>query len=73
MSYKIQQRGAFFMDAGDATAESILWQYGLWSFQTGGTKLKTFWPTNGHTVRKVLNFEDWVNGEVSKLGHYFIK
>ena len=42
MSYKIQQRGAFFMDAGDATAESILWQYGLWSFQTGVTTLKIF-------------------------------
>ena len=52
MSYKIQQRGAFFMDAGDATAESILWQYGLWSFQTGGTKLERFFL---ELVSKELN------------------
>ena len=62
MSYKIQQRGAFFMDAGDATAESILWQYGLWSFQTGGTKLERFFPKNQHTQRKLLNFKNWVSG-----------
>ena len=66
MSYKIQQRGAFFMDAGDATAESILWQYGLWSFQTGSTKLERFLPKNQHTQRKLVNFENRVNGEVSK-------
>ena len=29
-----------------------LWQYGLWSFQTGGTKLKIFLPKNQHTQRK---------------------
>ena len=62
MPYKIQQRGAFFMDAGDATAESILWQYGLWSFQTGGTKLERFLPENQHTQRKLLNFENWISG-----------
>ena len=73
MSYKIQQRGAFFMDAGDATAESILWQYGLWSFQTGSTKLERFLPKNQHTQRKLLNFENWVSGEVSKIGHHFSK
>ena len=43
-----------------------LWQYGLWSFQTGGTKLERFLPKNQHTQRKLLNFENWVNGEVSK-------
>ena len=45
---------------------SILWQYGLWSFQTGGTKLKIFLPKNKHTERKLSNFENWVTGEVSK-------
>ena len=45
---------------------SLLWQYGLWSFQTGGTKLERFLPKNKHTQRKLLNFENWVNGEVSK-------
>ena len=48
-----------------------LWQYGLWSFQTGGTKLERFLPKNQHTQRKLLNFENWVNGEVSKIGHHF--
>ena len=43
-----------------------LWQYGLWIFQTGGTKLEIFLPKNHHTQRKLLNFENWVNGEVSK-------
>ena len=50
-----------------------LWQYGLWSFQTGGTKLERFLPKNQHTQRKLLNFENWVNGEVSKIGHDFSK
>ena len=50
-----------------------LWQYGLWSFQTGGTKLERFLPKNQHTQRKLLNFENWVNGEVFKIGHHFNK
>ena len=29
-----------------------LWQYGLWSFQTGGTKLERFLPKIGHHFRK---------------------
>ena len=44
----------------------MLWQYGLWRFQAGGTKLERFLPKNQHTQRKLLNFENWVNGEVSK-------
>ena len=48
-------------------------QYGLWSFQAGGTKLERFLPKNQHTKRKLLNFENWVNGEVSKIGHHFRK
>ena len=39
-----------------------IWQYGLWSFQTGGTKLERFLPKNQHTPRKLLNFENWING-----------
>ena len=50
-----------------------LWQYGLWRFQTGGTKLERFLPKNQHTQRKLLNFENWVSGEVSKIGHHFSK
>ena len=43
-----------------------LWQYGLWSFQTGGTKLERFLSENQRTQRKSLNFENWCNVEVSK-------
>ena len=48
-----------------------LWQYGLWSFQTGDTKLERFLPKNQHTQRKLLHFEFWINGELSKIGHHF--
>ena len=44
-----------------------LWQYGLWSFLAGGTKLERFLPKNQHTQRKILNFENWVN-RCQKLG-----
>ena len=40
-------------------AHSTLWQYGLWSFQTGYIKLERFLPKNRHTHRKCLNFENW--------------
>ena len=42
---------------------SAIWQCGLWSFQTRGTKLERFLPKNQHTQRKLLNFENWTNGE----------
>ena len=48
-----------------------LWQYGLSSFQAGGTKLERFLPKNQCTQRKLLNFENWFNGEVSKIWHHF--
>ena len=38
-----------------------------------GTKLERFLPKNQHTQRKILNVENWVNGEVSKNGHHFRK
>ena len=38
-----------------------------------GTKLERFLPKNQHTQRKLLNFENWVNEEVSKIGHHFRK
>ena len=44
----------------------LLWQYGLWSFQTGGTKLERFLLKNQNTQRKLLKFENLVNGEISK-------
>ena len=48
-------------------------QYGLWRFQTRYTKLERFLHKNQHTQRKLLNFEDWCNVEVSKIGHQFRK
>ena len=50
-----------------------IWQYGLLSFYAGGTKLERYWPKNQHTQRKFLNFENWVNGEMSKTGHHLKK
>ena len=38
---------------------------------TGGTKLERFLHKNQHTQRKLLNFEFWINGELSKIGHHF--
>ena len=35
-------------------------------FSNGGTKLEMFLPKNQHPQRKLLKFENWVNGEVSK-------
>ena len=46
--------------------DCIIWQYWLWSFQTEDTILDRFLPKNQHTQRKLLNFEFWVNGELSK-------
>ena len=51
----------------------MVWQYGLWSIQKGGTKLERFLPKNQHAQRKLLNFENWVNVEVSNIGHHFSK
>ena len=31
-------------------------------FSCGGTKLEIFLPKNQHTQRKLLNFENWING-----------
>ena len=45
-----------------------IWQYGLWSFQAGGTKLERFLHKNQHTQSKLLNFEFRINGELSKKG-----
>ena len=44
-----------------------LWQYELWSFETGYMKLERFLPKNQHTQRKFLNFENWTNGEPQQL------
>ena len=42
-------------------------------FLRGGTKLEWFLPKNQHPQRKLLNFENWVSGEVSKIRHHVSK
>ena len=44
----------------------LLCKYWLWSFKSGDRKLESFLPKNQHTQRKLLNFENWCSGEVSK-------
>ena len=36
------------------TVSCVLLQYGLWSFQTGGTKLERFLPQNQHKYSKEI-------------------
>ena len=43
-----------------------IWQYDLWNFQARYTKVERFLPKNQHAQRKLLNFENYSNGEVSK-------
>ena len=31
-------------------------------FSNGGTKLERVLPKNQHTQRKLLNYENWING-----------
>ena len=40
-------------------------------FSSEGTKLERFLHKNQHTQRKLLNFEFWINGKLSKVGHHF--
>ena len=40
-------------------------------FSSGGTKLERFLHKNQHTQRKLLNFEFWINVELSKIRHHF--
>ena len=56
-----------FTFMGGSTCLWAVWHYGLWSFQTGGTKLERFLRKNQNSQRKLLNFENWINGEVSKV------
>ena len=40
-------------------------------FSSGGTKLERYLHKNQHTQRKLLNFEFWINCELSKIEHHF--
>ena len=63
----VQYQSDYFMKFYHST----LWLYGLSSFQAGVTILERFLPKNQHTLRKLLNFENWCSGEPSKVGHDF--
>ena len=43
--------------------DTYLWHYRLWSFISRDTKSDRFLYRNQHTQRKLLNFENWINGE----------
>ena len=40
-------------------------------FSSGGTKLERCLPKNQQAQRKLLNFENWCCGKLSKIGHHF--
>ena len=44
-------------------ATPLVWQYRLWSIQGRDTKLERFLHKNQHAQRKLLNFDNWTNGE----------
>ena len=47
----------------------------VWVVQSlsGRYKISKIFAENQHTKRKLLNFENEVNGEVGKIEHHFIK
>ena len=63
----IQQRQYLFGSFYTYWFYYTLWHYRLWSFKSRDTKLERFLPKNQHTQRKLLNFENWTNGEPQQL------
>ena len=51
------------MHYGNTGCRVFKWEY----------KIRKIFAKNQHTQRKLLNFENWVNGEVSKSEHHFSK
>ena len=49
--------------------ENSLWQYRLWSFQGRDTKLERFLAKNQLYSNEITKFENWSNGEQTKIGH----
>ena len=48
-----------------------VWHFWLWSFQGRDTKLERFLAKNQLYSNEITNFENWSNGELSKIGHHF--
>ena len=42
-------------------------------FSREGYKITKFFGQKSTTKRKLLNFENWSNGKLSKIGHHFRK
>ena len=42
-------------------------------FSSRGTELERFLHKNQYTQMKLLKFEFWINGQLSKTGHHFSK
>ena len=66
-SNKVQSETSKFQNIKD-TGNSLI--YIMVHYSSGGTKLGRYLPKNQHTQRKLLNFENWVNGEVSKSAKF---
>ena len=61
---KLDQTAKLCQESSQASA---LWQYGLWSFQTGDTKLERFLPRINITKGNDCTYFDfWINSELSK-------
>ena len=45
---------AFEFHETGVVVEWAVWQYGLWSFQTRGTKLERFLPKNQHILKEIF-------------------
>ena len=56
-----------------ATRRCTLCQDGKWSFQTGDTKLERFLPKIQRTQQKLLNFEFWINDELTKVPKFDVQ
>ena len=63
LTYNRKGLESFYNDLLTGVQYNVVWQYGLWSFQTRGIKSERFLSKNQHTQMKLLNFDDWVNGE----------
>ena len=69
--YRYPQRSSTWQAVETEQDLTGIWQYGLSSFQAGDTKLERFLAKNQHTQRILLNFKNWCNGHLSKIGHHF--
>ena len=58
-----------FFDASDDVLQYD--NMGCRVFVRGGTRVERFLNKNKHTQSKLLNFENWCSGELSKICHHF--